>query len=237
MANNVVVTGLGEGLADVSAKLGAATGSSVVKAAASQSASTLELQNSNGIALTTFTSSGNITVLGGSGQDIRGHSSGYTYFPTGILAATLSSVHGTAEFVTNVAAVTPLMCRALSATAAPLVVRGFTSQSAPLLQLQGQSSTTPREQADIDTAWATSTDATRKARLLLRVWDTAAREGLRIEASGTAPMIGFLGAAAVVQQANASQAAINLVADANAQAALQAIFNLLVAYGLAPATA
>jgi hypothetical protein len=74
------------------------------------------------------------------------------------------------------------------------------SQSAVLLQLQGRSSTTDgREQADFDTAWADSTDATRKARFVLRAWDTAAREVMRGEASGTAPMVGFLGANAVVR--------------------------------------
>jgi hypothetical protein len=79
-------------------------------------------------------------------------------------------------------------------------VRGVASQSAVLLQLQGRSSTTDgREQADFDTAWADSTDATRKARFVLRAWDTAAREVMRGEASGTAPMVGFLGANAVVR--------------------------------------
>lgn len=47
--------------------------------------------------------------------------------------------------------------------------------------------------------WATATDASRKARRQWTVYDTAEREGLRIEASGTAPMIGFLGANAVAR--------------------------------------
>jgi len=80
------------------------------------------------------------------------------------------------------------------------VFRGVSSQTAALIQLHGVSSTsTAREQVDIDTAWATSTDASRKARGIFRVWDTAAREAIRIEASGSAPMIGFLGAAAVAR--------------------------------------
>jgi hypothetical protein len=49
--------------------------------------------------------------------------------------------------------------------------------------------------------------------------------------------LGFFAATPVIQQANASQAAITLVADANAKSALQAIYNLLKNYGLAPATA
>lgn len=44
--------------------------------------------------------------------------------------------------------------------------------------------------------WATAAHATRKARVIGNVYDTAAREWIRGEASGTAPMIGFLGAAA-----------------------------------------
>jgi hypothetical protein len=79
------------------------------------------------------------------------------------------------------------------------IVQGYTSQSAVLLQLQGVSSAQAREQVDIDTAWATSTDASRKARGIFRVWDTAAREAIRMEASGSAPMIGFFGHAANAQ--------------------------------------
>ena len=47
--------------------------------------------------------------------------------------------------------------------------------------------------------WATATDASRKARRSIFIHDTAARECLRMEASGTAAMIGFLGAAAIVR--------------------------------------
>lgn len=66
--------------------------------------------------------------------------------------------------------------------------------------LVGQSSVQERAQALIAPSWVVSTDATRTARLTLSVYDSAAaREGLRIETSGTAPMIGFLGASAVVR--------------------------------------
>ncbi len=57
----------------------------------------------------------------------------------------------------------------------------------------------------IRTEWATAADATRKARMSLLAYDTAAREGIRIEASGTVPMIGFLGAAAVARAAAYTQ--------------------------------
>ena len=50
------------------------------------------------------------------------------------------------------------------------------------------------------TSWVSAVDASRKARTIFYIFDTGAREGFRIEASGTAPMIGFLGAAAVIRQ-------------------------------------
>lgn len=59
---------------------------------------------------------------------------------------------------------------------------------------------THQDMATFSATWATSTDASRKARARHLVYDTAAREYLRGEASGSAPMIGFLGASAVVRQ-------------------------------------
>ena len=54
--------------------------------------------------------------------------------------------------------------------------------------------------ADDDVTWTTATHASRAARRSFYIYDTAAREALRIEASGSAAMIGFLGASAAVQQ-------------------------------------
>lgn len=69
------------------------------------------------------------------------------------------------------------------------------------LMMNIQSSTTVDQNAGQLTAeWATATHASRKARVKLNVYDTAVREGLRVEASGTAPMIGFLGANASARQ-------------------------------------
>lgn len=88
-----------------------------------------------------------------------------------------------------------------------LAVRGISGQTAPLMQLQGISSTsTVREMANIDATWADSTDASRKARLVLSAYDTAARECIRAEASGTAPMLGFYGVAATARQVLATGA-------------------------------
>lgn len=63
------------------------------------------------------------------------------------------------------------------------------------------SSTTNNRTAATDvTTWATATDASRKALRVHSIYDTAARETYREEASGSAAKIGFLGAAAVVRQ-------------------------------------
>ncbi len=106
------------------------------------------------------------------------------------------------------------------------------------------STTEDTNAATLDVLWGTATHASRKARAIFSVYDTAAREVLRGEASGTAAMIGFLGAAAVVQQATASAAGItNIRTDtlANAVTDLRVILTALravnVAFGLAANTA
>jgi hypothetical protein len=69
------------------------------------------------------------------------------------------------------------------------------------LDLAGKSSTTAAQSmARLSWLWAESTHASRKARSIWSVWDTSEREGIRIEASGSAAMLGFLGATAVVKQ-------------------------------------
>lgn len=89
-------------------------------------------------------------------------------------------------------------------------IRGITSQTGPLLQLQGQSSTTAgRSQAEVDTAWADSTDATRSADLILRAYyTTTAREGIRIRGGSISVQIGLFGVTPVIQPASANQASI-----------------------------
>lgn len=70
------------------------------------------------------------------------------------------------------------------------------------LTFQGHSSTnTVRGMGDIAVTWADATDATRKGRVVIRAADSAnAREGFRVEASGTAPLISFYGGGAVAKQ-------------------------------------
>jgi hypothetical protein len=69
-----------------------------------------------------------------------------------------------------------------------------------VLRYSQESSVQTRTVMETAATFATATDATRKGRAVWSVFDTAAREGFRIEADGTNPMIGFLGAAAVVRQ-------------------------------------
>lgn len=89
-------------------------------------------------------------------------------------------------------------------TARPVIAtqQDFTGTATkPHQLLYKTSSTSKREAFAIDTVWVDSTDATRKARAIMTVYDTASREVMRGEASGSAPMLGFYGATAVVKPA------------------------------------
>jgi hypothetical protein len=68
-------------------------------------------------------------------------------------------------------------------------------------RMQAESTTTDdRNQFVVQSEWVDATDATRKSRAGFYVYDTAAREAVRMQASGSAALIGFLGAAAVARQ-------------------------------------
>lgn len=68
-------------------------------------------------------------------------------------------------------------------------------------KFQIQTATTAdTDAADVTVTWSTATPhALRKARVVHNVWDSSAREAIRIQASGSAAMIGFLGATASAQ--------------------------------------
>jgi hypothetical protein len=66
---------------------------------------------------------------------------------------------------------------------------------------------TTNKMVTIVNSWVSNVQATRKARAVFNIWDTAAREAIRLEASGTAPMLGFLGANAIARPTTASTAA------------------------------
>lgn len=71
----------------------------------------------------------------------------------------------------------------------------------------GQSDTTTgQDLGSLVWSWATATNASRKSRFIVNVSDAANdREVLRGEASGSAPMIGFLGATAIVRPAGTGE--------------------------------
>lgn len=66
---------------------------------------------------------------------------------------------------------------------------------------------TNQKQGEITTSWIDSTNASRKSKISISAYDTAARLGLEIEASGSAVKIGIFGAAPIVQPTTAIAAA------------------------------
>jgi hypothetical protein len=68
------------------------------------------------------------------------------------------------------------------------------------------STTADRNAGRLAYQWVTATDASRKARGTLTVYDTAEREAIRFEASGTEPMLGFYGVSATARQVLATGA-------------------------------
>lgn len=64
----------------------------------------------------------------------------------------------------------------------------------PIQAVFGNSSTSTRRQmSDFTFTWSTSTDATRKGRLIGNIWDTAARQWIQVDTDGTNPTIAFSG--------------------------------------------
>jgi hypothetical protein len=73
------------------------------------------------------------------------------------------------------------------------------------LLVRGMSDTTRnRSMSRLYAQWATATDASRKASARWTVFDTVEREVIRIEASGSAGMLGFFGVNAAARQASAA---------------------------------
>jgi hypothetical protein len=65
---------------------------------------------------------------------------------------------------------------------------------------------TNQPQGRIATSWIDATNASRKAKMSLSAYDTAARLGIEIEASGTAVMLGFFGQTTATQPAGIADA-------------------------------
>jgi len=69
-----------------------------------------------------------------------------------------------------------------------------------IFEMAAGSSTAPTQsQLKMITVWVDATHASRKARTQFYAFDTTAREALRLEASGSAAMLGVLGAAAIAR--------------------------------------
>jgi len=71
-----------------------------------------------------------------------------------------------------------------------------------LFSLETATASTMQNAAQIAAVWVDATNATRGAKLRLSAFDTSIRTGIEIEASGTAAMIGFLGATPIVRPVN-----------------------------------
>lgn len=87
--------------------------------------------------------------------------------------------------------------------------------------------------SSISTVWATATAGSTKGRLVLYAVDGAGtnkREGMRIEGSGSAAMIGFLGAAAAVQQTGGAATAGNTY-TATEKSMLQKVYDMGRTFG------
>ncbi len=68
------------------------------------------------------------------------------------------------------------------------------------IRFQAQSSTTlAQDTGRVDSGWVDVTHASRKGYLALSAYDTAVREGVRVEADGSVAKLGFFGATAVVK--------------------------------------
>jgi len=76
------------------------------------------------------------------------------------------------------------------------------------LSMRGDDSTNVEQDLfKINAVWATATHGSQAARAVFLAYDaTSSRECLRLESSGTAPMVGFFGATAVAQQSVGSAA-------------------------------
>ena len=93
------------------------------------------------------------------------------------------------------------------------------------------STTADQSAARIQVLWSDATHATRKADLVLTAYDTSEREGLRIRGAGSAPAIGFLGAAPVTRIAHVADPAGGATVDAEARSAINSILTTLESFG------
>ncbi len=143
----------------------------------------------------------------GAGDGIRvqaGGDSRTAYAVRNAASAISWSVLGSGDMTANT--VTAFTTDAGTATQPSLVTLLHKSSGTPasgfgdtLTLAAASNGSTQRSQVDIASAWVTATDASRTARGYLYAYDTLSRECIRWEASGTAAMLGFLGASAIAR--------------------------------------
>jgi hypothetical protein len=93
--------------------------------------------------------------------------------------------------------------------------------------------TDSRDAAAIDALWATATDASRSADLVLSAYyTTTAREGLRVRGGSAGPQVGLYGATPVSQAAAIASPAGGIVVDTEARAAIDLIRAALSGIGI-----
>lgn len=110
-------------------------------------------------------------------------------------ASTTSPALETQSYSTSTNAINQALYINHNTSATPIA--GFGTQ----IRFRLNSSTTDNQIAgNIQYIWVDATHASRKARSLWSVYDTAEREAIRIEADGAAAMLGFYGSAAVARQ-------------------------------------
>ncbi len=148
------------------------------------------LQNARLINGVSFNGTADITVTAAAGT-----LTGATLNST-VLASSLTSV-GTLSGLTEVVSDSATNATSTGATYGHNTSGTAAAGYGTVYKYQLQSSTTADTDAYNETlTWATATHASRKARMIFNISDTSSREALRMEASGTAAMIGFLGAGA-----------------------------------------
>jgi hypothetical protein len=118
------------------------------------------------------------------------------FFGVGLSLAPLAMLH-VQESTTTTNAVKEVQRLGVIGTASNVGAAGF--GVAQTFFAETATNTTVQQMAQIAGIWVDATNATRKAKLQLSAFDTAQRIGLEIEASGTAPMIGFFGVQAVAR--------------------------------------
>jgi len=105
------------------------------------------------------------------------------------------------------------------------------------LDLYAKSSTTAaQQQSRIYSQWYAATHASRQADLVATAWDTNEREIWRGRASGSAAMLGVLGATPVIRQLHIADAAGGANIDAEARVAINAALAVLEAFGFVAAS-